>query len=353
MFNISDYNFNLPKKLIAQQPINNKEDTKMMVFDCNQQMIHQKISDIINYINKDDVVIFNDVKVIKAKLSGIINNKNSKLEVNLDQEISCKENIISWQALCKPAKKIKDQDIIYFSDNFYATIKQKLEDGFIILEFPYDKKTFFDKINQFGEIPLPPYIKRVKNDKNDQKNYQTIYAKNGSAVAAPTAGLHFNKKLLSQIKNKGAKICYVTLNVGAGTFLPVRCDKITDHKMHKEYYEISPKTATLINNAKSNNKKIIAIGTTTVRAIESSINSKNQIIPKIDNTEIFIYPSYKFKIIDILLTNFHLPKSTLLMLVSAFIGKNNTDKLYQCAIDNNYRFFSYGDCSLLFKKNNE
>ena len=177
--------------------------------------------------------------------------------------------------------------------------------------------------------------------------------KNGSAVAAPTAGLHFNKKILSQIENKGAKICYVTLNVGAGTFLPVRCDNITDHKMHKEYYEISAKTAKLINNAKLNSKKIIAIGTTTVRAIESSTNSKNQVIPKIDDTEIFIYPSYKFKIIDILLTNFHLPKSSLLMLVSAFIGKNNTDKLYQCAIANNYRFFSYGDCSLLFKKNNE
>jgi S-adenosylmethionine:tRNA ribosyltransferase-isomerase len=353
MFNITDYNFDLPKNLIAQQPINNKENTKMLVFDCNQQIAHQKIINFIDYINKGDVVIFNDVKVIKAKLLAIIKSNNIKLEINLDQEINYQNNCITWQALCKPAKKIKDNDIIIFSKDFEAKITKKLDDGFINIAFPYNKKDFFKKIEQYGQIPLPPYIKRNSFNINDQKNYQTIYAKNGSAVAAPTAGLHFNKNILSLIEKKGAKIAKITLNVGAGTFLPVRCDKIKDHKIHKEYYEINSQTALMINHARKNNNKIIAVGTTSLRAIESAVNSQNEIIAKIDDTDIFIYPTYKFRVIDILLTNFHLPKSTLFMLVSAFIGIKNAHNLYQTAIKNNYRFFSYGDCSLLFKNNYE
>ena len=213
------------------------------------------------------------------------------------------------------------------------------------------RSDFFSKIDLYGEVPLPPYIKRDKSDKNDQNNYQTIYAKNGVAVAAPTAGLHFDQKIIDKILQKKAKIAFVTLNVGAGTFLPVKSDMIKDHKMHSESFFVSQENADIINEAKKENKKIIAVGTTTLRVLESIMQKNNKVKAGFDETDIFIYPPYDFKIVDMLLTNFHLPKSTLFMLVCAFIGKNNAHKLYNHAIAKKYRFYSYGDCTLLIRNN--
>lgn len=316
----------------------------MLVFK-NNQIYDQKIKNIVDHFESGDVIIFNQVKVIKAKLQGTIARNLSKLNLNLDQEIS--DGV--WQALCKPAKKVKNHDKIIFFENFYGEVIEKNDDGFLYIKFNLNGSQLMEALEKYGSVPLPPYIKRSDEKNNDdQKNYQTIFANDGAGVAAPTAGLHFTKNLIAQLENKNIKILYLTLNIGAGTFLPVRSENIVDHKMHSEKFYLSAQNCDIINQAKKNGKKIIAVGTTSLRAIESSVSGEGLLTPQHRSTDIFIYPPYKFKIVDILITNFHLPKSTLFMLVSAFVGIDNARKIYQHAIAKNYRFYSFGDCSLLY-----
>ncbi len=338
----SDFDFNLPENLIAQQPFSNKEETPLLVFQ-NDNILDKKIINLIDFFERGDVLVFNDARVIKAKLSGEILRSQAILHINLDQE---KNGI--WQALCRPAKKVKIGDEIKFSQDFFAQVLDKNDDGFIKIKFNCQKDELISKLEKYGLVPLPPYIKREKEQEEDNKNYQTIYAKNGVAVAAPTAGLHFNEKIFDLIEKKGIKKCFITLNVGAGTFLPVRSDDIRAHKMHNESFSISKEAAEIINEAKKAGKKIIAVGTTSLRALEAVASENGEIKECFSDTEIFIYPPYKFRIVDVLMTNFHLPKSTLFMLICAFVGYENAFRIYNHAIANNYRFYSYGDASLLF-----
>lgn len=349
MFKTSDFNFELPDELIANQPFFPKEKTKMLLYK-NSQILDLQLSNLIDFLQEGDVMVFNDAYVIKAKLSAIITRNQAKLEFNLDQEIN-QSGI--WRALCRPAKKVKVDDILEISPDFSAQVIAKTDDGFIDIKFNCDKNNLLEKLDKYGETPLPPYIKRdnISDDlkKSDQKNYQTIYAANGTAVAAPTAGLHFDQNIFDKLEAKKIKKVFVTLNVGAGTFLPVRAEEIKNHKMHSEFFTIAPETAKIINQAKAAGKKIIAVGTTSLRALESAAVDDGSIKPITTNTDIFIYPGYKFKTVDILMTNFHLPKSTLFMLVCAFVGKDEAFRIYNHAIKNRYRFYSYGDTSLLFK----
>ncbi len=303
------------------------------IIDCN-------FNNLLDFLQEKDVLVFNDAKVIKAKLTGKIVRSNASIEFNLDQIIDAEK--LSWRAICKGSKKIKDGDEIIFGEEFGAKIVKKLDDGFCILEFL--EENFDENLQKYGQVPLPPYIKREENPTDeDEKNYQTVYAKNGQAVAAPTAGLHFSDEFLAKLDEKGVKKAFVTLNVGAGTFLPVRSEKITDHQMHEEYFEVSKDSAHLINDA----KRVIAVGTTSLRVLESCADENGKVEACKKRTKIFIYPGYKFKAVDAILTNFHLPKSTLFMLICAAIGKENAFKVYEHAIAKKYRFFSYGDCSFL------
>ncbi len=323
-----------------------------MLLFYNEKIYDKKLNDIVDYLQEGDVLVFNNAKVIKAKFSAQIQRNLAKLEVNLDQEYQGLEDdkeFVIWQALCKPAKKVLIGDILKISEDFFAEVINKNNDGFIKIKFNYSNQKLVEMLDKYGEIPLPPYIKRLEKNSDDEKNYQTIYAKEGNAVACPTAGLHFNQEIFDKINTKKIIKVFVTLNVGAGTFLPVRSEFVKDHDMHQESFVIDEKTCEIINNAKKNKNKIIAIGTTALRVLESVVNEKNQVEAKKSTTKIFITPPYNFKIVDILLTNFHLPKSTLFMLISAFVGKENAKKIYQHAIEKKYRFFSYGDSSLLFR----
>ena len=340
----------MPPHLIAQQPFIDKEQTPLLVFK-NNQIYDKKVIDLIDYFNDGDVMIFNQVKVIKAKFLATISRNSAIINFNLDQEIS--EGI--WQALCKPAKKVRIGDVIIIAHDFCGEIIDKNHDGFIKIKFDCAGNDLLAKLDKYASVPLPPYIKRdadsSEKHNDDQKNYQTIYAQDGTAVAAPTAGLHFNENILQKIKEKNIKCVFLTLNVGAGTFLPVRADNISEHKMHSEKYYLSAENCEIINNAKKTGKKIIAVGTTSLRAVESSVDKNGTLQPQNRSTDIFIYPPYNFKIVDILMTNFHLPKSTLFMLICAFVGYENAFKIYHHAIDKQYRFYSFGDSSLLFRGN--
>jgi len=345
---LNEFDFQLPKELIAQYPSSNKEDIKMLVFE-SLKIIDSKFIEILDFLQEEDVLVFNDVLVIKAKFKARISRTDKEVEFNLDQEIpSIQADKRYWRVILKGAKKVKNNDRLLISDDFYADIIEKFEDGFFLLEF--DKNNFENNVKKYGNVPLPPYIKRDNTSFEDEKYYQTIYARSGCAVAAPTAGLHFNESIFAKLENKNIKKAFITLNVGAGTFMPVRELNIKDHKMHEEHYLISEKDADIINNAKINKKRIIAVGTTALRALESSCDENGFIISKKSSTNIFIYPPYNIKSVDGILTNFHLPKSTLFMLICAFIGKDNAFRLYKHAIGESYRFFSYGDCSLLFRE---
>lgn len=344
MFKTSDFDFNLPEGLIAHQPFFPKEETKMLVYK-NRELLDQQIINLIDFLNPGDVLVFNDARVIKAKLSANILRNQAKLDFNLDQETDG-----VWQALCRPAKKVQEGDELKIADDFFADVVFKSDDGFIKVKFDCQGKELEEKIEKYGTVPLPPYIKRGEEKPSDQINYQTIYAANGTAVAAPTAGLHFTDKIFKLLEEKQVKKTFVTLNVGAGTFLPVRTENIRYHKMHEEFFIISDQTAKIINEARANGNKVIAVGTTSLRSLESAADENGNLKATATKTDIFIYPGYKFKIVDMLMTNFHLPKSTLFMLVSAFVGQDEARKLYDHAIDNEYRFYSYGDSSLLFRK---
>lgn len=391
----TDFDFELPAQLIAQQPSTNKEETPMLVFD--DKILDKKIADLVDFFEAGDVMVFNQAKVIKAKLSGRIKSisnltqeadfsknenhrenhqrqspnslegeatsfnsklfeklhlnegKHALINLNLNQKLSHADEL--WSALCKPAKKIQAGDIIEFAEDFSAEVIEKLQDGWIKIKFNVAGDEFLIKLDKYGLVPLPPYIKRnEQNNFDDIKNYQTIYAKSGCAVAAPTAGLHFNEKIFAKLADKKILTTFLNLDVGAGTFLPVKAESIKDHKMHSENFSISQESCEVINRAKKNGKKVIAIGTTSLRTLESAANQNGFVVPQNGCTEIFIYPPYKFKIVDALLTNFHLPKSTLFMLVCAFIGRDNGFKIYQHAIAQKYHFYSFGDSSLLFRQ---
>lgn len=342
---LDDFNYNLPEELIAKYPTKKRDEAKMLVVDkITGDMVHKHFYDFIDYLNSDDVLILNNTKVIPARLLGK-KETGANIEIFLTRYLGNND----WQAIIRNSKRLKDGDIVTISDILKVLIKKKGEannDGNIpehLVELIYSNGSMEEILNKTGKIPLPPYIQREVEEK-DKEDYQTVYAKVSGSVAAPTAGLHFTSEILEKIEKKGIKIAYVTLNVGLGTFLPVKTNDINNHKMHTESYFIPKETADIINNKKGS---LVAIGTTSLRCLEANFKKYGKIKEGYDETDIFIYPPYNFKVVDKLLTNFHLPKSTLLMLVSAFSSREIILNAYNEAIKNNYRFFSYGDCTFL------
>lgn len=346
--NISEFGYELPENLIAQLPADKRENSKMLVLDKNNKTIeHKHFFDITDYIDSDSILVLNNTKVLPARLYGT-KETGAKIEVFL---LESQGEGKFWSCLIKPSKRVKPDNIITISDELKVRPVKRLEDdGEWLVELIYDGD-LFEILHKVGNIPLPPYIERKLKSEElkqfDMERYQTVYAKDEGSVAAPTAGLHFTQEILQKLKSKGVEIAYVTLNVGLGTFRPVKCENILDHKMHSETFEITQDAADKINLAKEQGKKLIAVGTTTVRTLETAYQKYGCIKACHDHSELFIYPPYEFKVVDKLITNFHLPKSTLLMLVSALAGKDFIFKAYQEAIKNEYRFFSYGDCMLI------
>ena len=340
---ILNFDYDLPSDLIAQKPSVPKDESRLLSL-IDSRYRNLTFSQLPSLINSGDVLVINDTKVIKARLIGLIGNK--KITITLHQN----QNKTDWLAFSKPAKKVKENDVIKFKNNLEAKILKKNLGGEVLLSFNFSGSLLKKKISSCGSMPLPPYIKTRSLD--DDFNYQTYFAQKEGAVASPTAGLHFTKKNIDDLKKKNVLILPITLHVGAGTFLPVKTSSIDDHKMHFEWCEISEETSQKINLAKSENKRIIAVGTTVIRTLESVALKYGKIVPWKGSTNLFIKPGFKFKIVDCLLTNFHLPKSTLLILICSFFGYKNTFKLYKYAIQKKYRFFSYGDCCFLpIKKN--
>ncbi len=342
---LEEFNYNLPEELIAQVPAQKREMSKMLVLNrLNKSMEHKHFSDITDYLDENDLLVLNNTKVIPARLYAK-KDTGALIEIFLVRETEKNK----WIALIKPSKRVKEGLILKISNELSVEVLKKDDDKWVI-ELLYEGN-IFEILDKVGHIPLPPYIERKMTDEEyknlDFERYQTVYAKKEGAVAAPTAGLHFTEEILKKLEEKGTKHCFITLNVGLGTFKPVKCQDITEHKMDSELFEITPDTAKVINEALQNKKRIVAVGTTSVRTLETVMQKYGKIIPVKDTSELFIYPGYKFKIIDSLITNFHLPKSTLLMLVSAFAGKDYIFKAYNEAIVNKYRFYSYGDCMLI------
>jgi len=338
--NINDYNYELPEKFIAQTPIKNRSESKLMIMNkLTGELEHKKFFNIIDYLNKDDVLVLNNTKVLPARLFGIKDETGAKIEILLLKNL---END-NWECLAKPAKRLHIGTTIKFSDELNGCVLAKKEDGIVILQFEY-KGIFLEIIEKLGLMPLPPYI---HESLREQDRYQTVYAKTLGSAAAPTAGLHFTSELIEKIKEKGVKICYVTLHVGLGTFRPVEVDDIKQHHMHSEYYEMTKDVADILNQAKENNNKIYSVGTTSTRVLETVMSKYNTFKECNGNTDIFIYPGYSFLAIDGLITNFHLPKSTLLMLVSALSQREYILNAYEEAKNNNYRFFSFGDAMFI------
>ena len=332
-----DFDYYLPEELIAQTPLEKRDDSKLMILDKKTGDIkHEVFSNVINYLNKDDILVLNDTKVLPARIIG------EKIDTKAVIELLLLKNTDgdNWECLSKPAKRIKIGSTISFGNGeLKATCIGLGEEGIRIMKFEYSG-IFYEILDKLGSMPLPPYIKEKLNDKD---RYQTVYAKNIGSSAAPTAGLHFTNELLEKIKNKGIKICYVTLHVGLGTFRPVSVEDVTTHKMHSEFYSMSKEVAQILNDAKKNNKRIVSVGTTSTRTLETIMSKHGEFKETSGWTDIFIYPGYEFKAIDAQITNFHLPKSTLIMLVSAFATKEFVLNAYNEAVKNKYRFFSFGD----------
>lgn len=344
---VSEFDYELPEELIAQYPADKRDYSKMLVVNSDSQSIeHAHFYDIVNYLNEDCVLILNNTKVIPARLYGT-KDTGAKIEIFLLKQ---KDNK-NWEVLIRPSKRVKSGTLVKISNELQVEVLHELEDaGKWLVNLKYDGD-LYNILDNVGNVPLPPYIERKMTSAElkalDYDRYQTVYAKKEGSVAAPTAGLHFTKEILEKLKNKGVEIGYVTLNVGLGTFRPVKCDDVLDHKMDSETYEISKETADLINRAKQQGKKIVAVGTTTVRTLESAYKEFGCIKECKSSSTLFIYPPYDFKVMDSLITNFHLPKSTLLMLVSALAGKDLIFNAYKTAIENKYRFYSYGDCMFI------
>ena len=344
---LSEFDYKLPEDLIAQTPSEKRENSKMMVLNrATHEILHKHFFDIVDFLDENCVLILNNTKVIPARLYGY-KDTGAKIEVFLLKEKENKE----WEVLIKPSKRVKAGTIVKISDELSVEILSSLpDDGKWLVKLIYDGN-ILDILHKVGNIPLPPYIERKMSSdelkKLDFERYQTVYAKDEGSVAAPTAGLHFTTEILDKLSQKGVQIGYVTLNVGIGTFRPVKCENVLEHKMDSESFEIPEVTANLINNAKKEGKKVVAVGTTTVRTLETAYKQFGCIKACKSASELFIYPPYEFKVIDKLITNFHLPKSTLLMLVSALAGKDFIFEAYEEAIRNKYRFYSYGDCMFI------
>ena len=343
---VSDFDYTLPEELIAQTPSDKRDECKMMVLDkTTQQIEHKHFFDIVDYLDKNCILILNNTKVIPARLFGH-KDTGALIEIFLLKDKGEKQ----WEALIKPSKRIKAGTIVKIADCLSARAIENLGDGKWIIELIYDG-ILYEILDKVGNIPLPPYIERKMTDDErrslDYERYQTVYAKNEGSVAAPTAGLHFTQEILDKLAKKGVEIAYVNLTVGLGTFRPVKCENILDHKMDTEEFEISQETADKINQAKAQGKKLVAVGTTSVRTLETAFQQFGEIKACKSASQLFIYPPYEFKVVDNLITNFHLPKSTLLMLVSALEGKDFIFEAYKEAVKEKYQFYSYGDCMLL------
>ena len=355
--NINDFDYELPKELIAQTPAEKRDCSRLMVVDrATGEVEHKHFYDILEYLRSGDCLVLNNSKVLPARLFGVKESTGAKVEFLLTKRIEGN----TWETMVRPGKRLKAGDVVIFSGPgnagntggklFRAVIKDYGDDGTRIVEFEYDG-IFLERLEELGQMPLPPYIER-KNNKEDRDRYQTVYCKNEGSVAAPTAGLHFTKELLKKAEDKGVKIAYVTLHVGIGTFRPVKVENIEEHHMHFEEYFIDEETAETINNTIKAGGKIISVGTTSTRTVESAacFDEKTRlwlVQPGHGNTDIFIYPGYEFKIVDSLITNFHLPKSTLIMLISALYNREDILRVYKIAVDEKYRFFSYGDAMFI------
>lgn len=337
----SDFYYDLPNELIAQTPLANRQKSKMMLLDKDTGVTKDLIfEDIVEYINEGDTLVLNDTKVLPARLFGHRNGKEEIIEVLLLKQLEKDK----WKTLVKPGKKLKIGVEIVFDDSLLSgKVIDILEDGERIIEFYYNG-IFNEILDKLGTMPLPPYITEKLEDKD---RYQTVYCKNLGSAAAPTAGLHFTEEILEKLKKKGVNLVYVTLHVGLGTFRPVKVEDVSSHTMHSEYFIINKKACDVINNTKKEGHRVYAVGTTSCRVLESASDENGIIHEMAKETNIFIYPGYKFKVMDGLITNFHLPESTLIMLVSAFSSRENILKAYKEAVDKKYRFFSFGDCMFI------
>lgn len=338
----NDFYFDLPEDLIAQVPLKNRDESRLMTLDKNTgEVKHKTFRDILECLNDNDILVLNNTRVIPARLFGFKAETNAEIEILL----LSRKDINTWEALTKPAKRLKLGTRIIFGDGLLiGVVKELQEEGIRTIEFEYEG-IFEDVLDRLGNMPLPPYIHEKLEDK---ERYQTVYSKVTGSSAAPTAGLHFTPEILLELKNKGVQIEYVTLHVGLGTFRSVKAESIFDHTMHKEYFEIAEDVKNRLNEAKKNGKRIVCVGTTSVRTLESSANIINNLDRDSGWTDIFIYPSYEFKFVDAMITNFHLPESTLIMMISAFAGKNYIMDAYEEAIKEKYRFFSFGDAMYIF-----
>ncbi|WP_300341513.1 MULTISPECIES: tRNA preQ1(34) S-adenosylmethionine ribosyltransferase-isomerase QueA [unclassified Fusobacterium] len=339
---LHDYDYYLPEELIGQEPREPRDHAKLMLVDKNNKKLeHKHFYDIIDYLHEGDILVRNSTKVIPARLFGH-KETGGVLEILLIKRI----NLDTWECLLKPAKKLKLGQKLYVGQNneLIAELIEIKDDGNRVLKFSYEG-AFEEVLDKLGNMPLPPYIVESLKEK---ERYQTVYAQKGESVAAPTAGLHFTKELLEKIEKKGIKIVDIFLEVGLGTFRPVQTEDVLDHKMHEEMFEIPKEAADIINQAKLEGKRVISVGTTSTRALESSVDENGKVVAQKNSTEIFIYPGYKFKVVDALITNFHLPKSTLLMLVSAFSNREFMLDVYRTAVEERYHFFSFGDAMFIY-----
>ncbi len=339
---LSDFKYSVPERLIAQYPPEKRDHAKMMVLHREQQKIEQKMFyELVDYLTEDDCLVINETKVFPARLIAHKDKTDAEVEVFLLREL---ENNL-WEVLVKPARKVRIGNRLSIGKDLYCDVIDNTVSGGRVVRFNFNGN-FFDIIDELGRTPLPPYIKRAP-DPDDKKNYQTVYARVRGAVAAPTAGLHFTKEILDQIKAKGTKVVPMVVHVGLGSFRPVQVEELSRHKMDSEYFEIYEETAQAINETKEKGGRVVAVGTSTVRGLESAVTSDHAVKPMNGWTDKFIYPPYDFKVVDGMVTNFHLPGSTLIMLVSAFAGRDFVFKAYRKAIRENYRFYSYGDAMLI------
>ena len=345
--NTEEFDYYLPEELIAQTPLKDRSASRLMVLDRKTGKIeHHIFKDIVNFLDENDVLVLNDTKVIPARLFGVKEDTQAHIELLMLKEMG--DDV--WQTLCKPARRVKLGTVVSFGDGLLkAECIKEDEDGIRYFKMIYEG-IFLEILDKLGEMPLPPYIHEHLEDKD---RYQTVYAKNLGSAAAPTAGLHFTKELLDEIRKKGVNVVFITLHVGLGTFRPVSVTNIKEHHMHSEYYEMSEEVANILNETKKNGKRIISVGTTSTRTLETVMTKYNTFKKCFGNTDIFIYPGYKFKAVDVQITNFHLPKSTLVMLVSAFASREIILNAYKEAVKQKYRFFSFGDSMLIGDFDNE
>ena len=338
---VTDFDYELPDELIAQDPLENRSESRLMVLDkVTGKITHKHFYEITEYINENDCLVINNTKVIPARLYGVKEDTGAAIEILLLKRIDAD----TWECLTRPGKKARSGARIVFGDGLLTgEIVDVVEEGNRLIRFEYEG-IFEEILDKLGEMPLPPYITHKLHDKS---RYQTVYAKYDGSAAAPTAGLHFTPELLQKIRDMGVKIAEVTLHVGLGTFRPVKVENVLEHHMHSEYYEIDKEACDIINSTRANGGRVISVGTTSTRTLESAADENGILTPKKGDTDIFIYPGYNFKVVDSLITNFHLPQSTLIMLVSALAGRENVLAAYEEAVKERYRFFSFGDAMLI------